>query len=104
VPAYEALSGPAQVQDLSSDDLKLLTEAGFAIQGARKNIYINGSWTGIVRAGQQGGDVFQFSNADWLVTMVAEQWPDWCKVIVTLQSPPRPPTISPLRVVHRRDP
>lgn len=103
VPAYETFTGPAQVQDLSSDDLNLLTEAGFAIQGSRKNIYLNGAWAGIVRADKQGGDIFQFDNADWLVTMVTEQWPDWCKVIVTMQSP-RPPTLAPLRLVHRRDP
>lgn len=104
VPAYETLTGPAQVQDLSSDDLKMLVDAGFNIQGGRKNIYINGSWAGVVRADKQGGDIFQFNNADWLVTMIAEQWPDWCKVIVTLQSPRPPTTINPLRLVHRRDP
>jgi hypothetical protein len=103
VPAYETLSGPAQVQDLASDDLRLLTDAGINIQGARKNVYLNGQWAGVVRADKQGGDIFQFSGADWLVTMVPEQWPDWTKVIVTMQSP-RPPQVNPLRLVHRSDP
>jgi len=103
VPAYETLSGPAQVQDLSTDDLRLLTDGGINLQGVRKNVYLNGSWAGVVRADKQGGDIFQFSGADWLVTMVPEQWPDWTKVIVTMQSP-RPPQVNPLRLVHRSDP
>ena len=86
-PNFDRLGGPAQVQDLSTDDLRLLAEAGINIQGIRKNVYLNGSWAGIVRAEQQGGDIFTFNGAQWLVTMVAEQWPDWCKVIVTMQSP-----------------
>jgi hypothetical protein len=86
-PTHETLSGPAQVQDLSSDQLSMLSDAGFNIQGARKNVYINGSWSGVVRADEAGGDVFLFGGAEWLVTMVSEQWPDWCKVIVTMQSP-----------------
>lgn len=88
-PLYTMLGGPAQVQDLSTDDLNLLREAGFNLQGVRKNIYINGSWAGIVRAETKGGDVFLFSGAEWLVTLVSEQWPDWTKVIVTMQIPVR---------------
>lgn len=88
-PLYTMLGGPAQVQDLSTDDLNLLREAGFNLQGVRKNIYINGSWAGIVRAETKGGDVFLFNGAEWLVTLVSEQWPDWTKVIVTMQIPVR---------------
>jgi hypothetical protein len=86
-PIFEVLSGPAQIQDLSTDQLSLLTDAGFNIQAVRKNIYLNGHWAGVVRADQQGGDVFLFDGAEWLVTNVPEQWPDWTKVIVTMQSP-----------------
>jgi hypothetical protein len=86
-PNFDRLSGPAQVQDLSTDDLKLLADAGINIQGIRKNVYLNGSWAGVVRAEQTGGDIFNFNGAHWLVTMVPEAWPDWCKVIVTMQSP-----------------
>ena len=75
------------MQDLASDELRLLSDAGINLQGARKNVYINGNWAGIVRADKTGGDIFRFNDADWLVTMVPEQWPDWTKVIVTMQSP-----------------
>jgi len=99
---YEILSGPAQVQDLSTDELRLLADAGINIQGIRKAVYLNGSWSGVVRADRTGGDIFRFNDADWLVTMVTEQWPDWCKVIVTMQSPRpvpvfvgAPPTLLP---------
>jgi hypothetical protein len=86
-PAYELLSGPAQLQDLSSDDLRLLADAGFNIQANRRTVYLNGHWAGIVRADQTGGDIFLIGGYEWLATMVAEQWPDWARVIVTLQSP-----------------
>jgi hypothetical protein len=85
IAVYVTLSGIAQVQDLSSDDLKLVE--GLNIQGARKTVYLNGTWAGVVRAAGKGGDVFTFDGYDWLVTLVAEAWPDWTKVIVTLQSP-----------------
>jgi len=96
--SYETLSGPAQVQDLSTDDLRL-TE-GLNLQGIHKVVYLNGSWAGIVRADTKGGDVFILQNTEWLVTNVPESWPDWTKVIVTRQSPnltsgiPAPPLPS----------
>ena len=85
-PIYEMLSGPAQVQDMSTDDLRLLSDAGFNIQGIHKAIYLNGAWAGIVRADATGGDIFRFSGYEWLVTVVPEQWPDWTKVMVTMQT------------------
>ena len=105
-PNYYTLNGPAQIQDLSSDDLKLLQDAGFNIQGSRKNVYLDGQWAGVVRADQVGGDVFRFDGKDWLVTLIAEQWPDWTKVIVTLQSPNvispfASPAAPPLPLPHR---
>jgi hypothetical protein len=103
-PIYTSVSGPAQVQDLSTDDLRLLSDAGFNIQGIHKSIYLNGGWSGIVRSEQQGGDVFRFSGYDWLVTMVSEQWPDWSKVIVTMQAtkPETPFAIPPPAVLSNR--
>ena len=90
------LSGPAQIQSLSSDELRLLTDMGINVQANRQTVFINGAWAGIVRADQTGGDVFLFDGYEWLVTMVSEQWPDWCKVIVTMQSPKIPsPFVAP---------
>lgn len=82
---YATLSGPAQIQDLSTDDLRQFE--GLNLQGSHKVVYLNGSWAGAVRSASTGGDVFLFDDCEWLVTTVAEQWPDWAKVIVTMQSP-----------------
>jgi hypothetical protein len=103
-PTYVTLSGPAQVQDMSTDELRLLSDAGINIQGIHKAIYLNGGWAGIVRADQQGGDVFRFSGYDWLVTVVPEQWPDWTKVMVTMQAtkPESPFTTPPPAVAFNR--
>jgi hypothetical protein len=85
VPTTVTLTGLAQIQDLSTDDLRLVE--GLNLQGIHKVIYINGNWAGAVRASATGGDVFTFDGIDWLVTMVPEEWPDWTKVVVTMQSP-----------------
>ena len=108
VPTYTTLTGSAQVQDLSTDDLKL-TE-GLNIQGVRKVVYLNGSWAGVVRADAQGGDIFSINGTDWLVTMVPEEWPGWTKVIVTRQSPNHVPSFTvvpppvPPRPMHTGEP
>lgn len=85
VPDYVVLSGQAQVQDLSADQLSMIE--GLNQQGLHKNIYLNGSWAGVIRADARGGDLFYFDGHEWLITMVSEQWPDWAKVVVTQQSP-----------------
>jgi len=82
---FTTLGGPAQLQDLSSDDLRLVE--GLNLQGNHRVVFLNGAWAGVVRSDRVGGDVFVFEGKRWLVTKVAEQWPDWAKVIVTAQSP-----------------
>jgi len=104
-PTYETLSGLAQIQELSTGELQLLSEAGINIQGIRKSIYLNGHWFGIVRADGTGGDIFRFNGYDWLVTLVPEQWPDWTKVIVTQQWPKQTSPFAPgppAAIQHRR--
>ena len=62
------------------------------IQGIRRAVYVNGAWNGVARSDQDGGDLLVFPehpggpNKTWLVVLVAEQWPDWCKLIVTQQT------------------
>ena len=73
----------AQVQELTSDDLRRVD--GLNIQGESRAVYLNGSAAGVVRSEGRGGDLMQFYGKTWLVTKVVERWPDWCKVIVTLQ-------------------
>ena len=83
VPSFTDSTGKAQVQALSSKDLAFVDSQG--IQGNMRAIYLYGDWHGIVKTDNQGGDILFFNNKKWLVTQVMETWPDWCKVIVTLQ-------------------
>ncbi|TIR66396.1 MAG: hypothetical protein E5X24_23645 [Mesorhizobium sp.] len=78
-----------QAQSLTYNDLQLLD--GLNIQGVRRAVYLNGSALGVVRELQVGGDLFVFpagtfpEGDTWLVALVLESWPDWCKCAVTLQ-------------------
>jgi hypothetical protein len=79
----------ANVQALSGNDLRHVD--GLNMQGVMRSVYLYGDVEGIVRANGQGGDLLQFpmtpggTAQNWLVTQVMETWPDWCRVIVTLQ-------------------
>lgn len=90
IPAYLApVALQVQSQALQYDDLKQLD--GLNIQGERRAVYMQGNWNGVVRADQKGGDILGFADHPggpvryWLVALVAESWPDWTKVICTLQ-------------------
>lgn len=74
-----------QVQDLTSDELKQLD--GINLQGVHRSIYLNGHWEGLERTAVRGGTLLTTPDGNvWLVVKVIEQWPDWCKVAVTLQN------------------
>lgn len=74
----------AQVQDLSSRDLRQLD--GLNIQGSQISIYLSGSVDAVVRFSASGGDLITLQDGTvWLTTTVLERWPDWIKVSVTLQ-------------------
>jgi hypothetical protein len=90
VPVYGEITIDAQVQALTYNDLVHLD--GLNIQGVRRAIYTNGYVAGIVRVDSKGGDIITFPNGTlpegntWLCAFVLEQWPDWCKIAVTLQN------------------
>lgn len=74
----------AQVQSLTFRDLTQIE--GLNLQGTRRAIYLSGRIDGIVRSRHKGGDLISLPDGtEWLVAQVLEQWPDWCKVAVTLQ-------------------
>lgn len=91
VPTYApAVTGIGQLQALDGDDLKQLE--GMNVQGTMRALYIYGFAAGVVRPNQTGGDLINITNApgfpgkrEWLVTKVLEAWPDWAKLVVTLQ-------------------
>lgn len=87
-PAYKTPYGiPAQVQALTFKDLHQLD--GLNINGTKRAIYLRGRFDGVVRSLMKGGDLITVTagvhKGVWLVVLVLEQWPDWCKVAVTLQ-------------------
>jgi len=90
-PVLESQTVSANVQGLSAKDLEHTD--GLNMQGVMRSVHLYGNVQGIVRADQKGGDILQFPQApggpvcDWRVTSVMETWPDWCRVIVTLQNP-----------------
>jgi hypothetical protein len=89
-PTTSDLPIRAQVQALTADDLKQLD--GLNIQGVMRALYTDGSVAGVIRVAAKGGDVVVFPNGTlpegntWLCTHVLEQWPDWCKIAITLQN------------------
>jgi hypothetical protein len=91
IPSYDQAAVSAQVQPLSTGDLKQLE--GLNVQGAEKAIYLNGEALAINRIKKLGGDLVVFSPANappegttWLIKANLEQWSStWCKVAVSLQ-------------------
>jgi hypothetical protein len=79
---------PGQVQPISFQDLTQLD--GLNIGGVRRAIYINGLVNGLVRSENKGGDLIEVTagpNAgNYLVALISEAWPNWCKALVTLQN------------------
>ena len=88
-PTFITLSVEAQIQALSTSDLEHTD--GLNITNVMRTVYLYGNAAGVVRADNIGGDILVFpeipnsSNKNWLITKVVETWPDWCKVIVSLQ-------------------
>ena len=90
-PTYNKVPVRAQVQPLTTGDLKLLDALN--IQGAQKTIFLNGAALALVRVKKRGGDLIVFANNTlpegntWLILANLEQWggSTWCKVAVVLQ-------------------
>lgn len=87
VPQYaEPVEAIAQVQPLTSDDIKFLNS--FNQSSLMKAMYINGDWSGLDRVDESGGDIIVWNNKSWYVTSVPEGFSPtagWTKVIVTAQ-------------------
>ena len=90
IPAYLTFTGQIQVQGAAGEDLRHTDSLN--IQGVLRTVYLRGNWAGVVRADQKGGDIMKFAQThgaavqDWRVVVSKEVWPDWCSVIVCLQS------------------
>lgn len=84
IPSYEApITGPAQIQALSSDELKQMD--GLNISGVMKVIYFKGALNGVVKPDSKGGDLVKWGGKTWLITRVLENWEVWTKAVITYQ-------------------
>ncbi len=86
---FSPINQSIQVQALQYNDIVQLD--GLNIQGERRKVYIEGFWSGVIRADSRGGDLFTFPeypggpSRTWLVVFVFEHWPDWSSLALTLQ-------------------
>lgn len=87
VPSYAApVSVSVQFQELSFKELQQAQNLN--LQGILRTAYMSGTAAGVARGGGTGGDKIVSNGQTWLVVAVAEQWPDWVKVILQLQVNP----------------
>ncbi len=73
-----------QLQPLSKGDLQHVD--GLNIHGIFKSIHVNGNFWSVNRKQQTGGDLFLIEGDTWLVIEPLELWPDWCRLLVCLQT------------------
>ena len=87
VPSYGApVPVMAQVQGLT--EANVFQVQGLNIAAEARTVYLPGSWNGVVRADQKGGDLITLADGThWLVMAVLEAFPYWCKVAITRQTP-----------------
>ena len=84
VPTYEAdVSARVQKQELTMRELMQIDNV--VKQGVLCSVYVSGSYYGVLRAAQLGGDLFVIGGQTWKVAQVLEAWPDWCKLALVLQ-------------------
>ena len=85
-PVYKTFYGvPVQLQALDGPELRQVESLN--LEGTVKAAYINGDWSGVIRAAQKGGDVLLVAGQRWLIVKVLEAWPQWVKVVLQLQQP-----------------
>lgn len=87
-PTTNSTTLAGQVQGLTSEDLRQTD--GLNISGIKRSVILRGDVEALVRADGKGGDMLQFKDStgamrDWLVVLVQETWPTWCRVIVVQQ-------------------
>lgn len=87
-PAYSApITVTAQVQPMTYRDL--VQVEGLNLNGTQRAVYLHGDVNGVVRVAKDGGDLITIptgpNSGVYLVVHVLEAWPDWVKVVATLQ-------------------
>jgi hypothetical protein len=84
-PSYTTVTAIADEQPITTGDIRHMDAMN--IQGVRRDFYITGNVHAIERLNSRGGDIVVTPDLDqWLVHEVAERWPQWVKVLTTLQN------------------
>ena len=84
-PVFTVISGiKAEVQPMTAQDLHQVD--GLNMGGEKVTIFLSGELLGVLRIGQNGGDIVELPNGKkYLVVLVLEQWAGWVKVACVLQ-------------------
>lgn len=84
----------AQVQPLPQDKLQFVNaEQNSAIW---RQMYLQGDWQGLSRAGESGGDLVYWGGFEWIINPVSEAWGQlagWTLIVVQAQGRADPPEI-----------
>lgn len=90
-PTYAAPADvKIQAQAVKGSNLEHI--ANLNLQSVYKNVRMRGNAQGVVRPEAKGGDLMRFPNVPggpvrvWKVEAVLETWPEWCSVIVVMQT------------------
>lgn len=85
VPSYNnAVTVTIQEQPLSKGDLQHAD--GLNIQSLVKSIHMYGNYYSVNRTMKKGGDLIVIDGLTWLVIEPMELWPDWCRLLICLQT------------------
>lgn len=86
-PSYSIQSVPAQIQALTSPELRMVDNLN--VQGDVRAVYFYGDVTGLLRASQVNGTLVKFADGSvWMVFVEFEPWgttAGWSKVGVNRQ-------------------
>jgi hypothetical protein len=78
---------PVQVQAMSEGDLRQLDALN--LQGDMRKIYMNGSFSGLLRPEAKGSDnLIRPDGSIWTITYVTENWVNWSSAVIVRQNPP----------------
>lgn len=86
-PVWEETTAKAQVQPVSSYEIQFIDN--YVASSVYKNFYLFGSYPGLSRRSETGGDIIRWNGFDWYIDSVLAEWNTvgWTKVRGVQQLP-----------------